>query len=295
MSDRYFNRDRNRPYDNDFDDDFFDRDFDMNDRDWRSSMRGGRQDYGRQDYGRGNYGAGGRGQGRGMSRGMNRGYGSQQGYGQQGYGQQGYGQQGYGSEFSGGYGSRRRGGGDFGSYGRGGYGSGRGFGRQDYGYGQQQGSFFEDEYEMDFDDEPMWIYEEEIWLIPGPFSGIGPEDYHRSDERIKEDINDRLTQHGQIDARKVHVEVQNGEATLTGEVNHREVKRMCEDVVESVSGVRDVHNQLRVKDRHQQGQHQGQQGQHQGQQGQHQGQQGQMTGQQGQMTGQQGRRTRQDQ
>jgi hypothetical protein len=270
MSDRYFNRDRNRPYDNDFDDEFFNRDFQSRERNFGS---------GRQGYQRGNYGAGGRGQGRGMSRGSNRGFGGQ----------------GYGSEFydrdSGGYGSGR----GFGT-GRGYSGGGRGFGRQDYGYGQQsgfgqQGGYYEDQFdaEYDYDDEPMWIYEEEIWLIPGPYSGMGPEDYHRSDERIQDDVNDRLTRHGQIDARKVHVEVRNGEVTLTGEVNSREAKRMCEDVVESVSGVQDVHNQLRVKARQQQGQLEGHfQGMQQGQQH----QQGQQQGQQQQ--GQQSQRTNQE-
>jgi hypothetical protein len=35
--------------------------------------------------------------------------------------------------------------------------------------------------------------------------------------------------------------------TLSGEVNTRREKRMAEDAAESVSGVQDVHNQLRVK------------------------------------------------
>jgi len=38
-----------------------------------------------------------------------------------------------------------------------------------------------------------------------------------------------------------------GEVTLTGTVDRRDEKRMAEDVAESVSGVRDVHNQLRTQ------------------------------------------------
>jgi hypothetical protein len=87
----------------------------------------------------------------------------------------------------------------------------------------------------------------EAWLIPGPFSGRGPRGYQRSDERIREDVCDRLTQHGQIDAGEVDIQVSDCEVTLTGSVNSREAKRMAEDTAESVAGVREVHNQLRVK------------------------------------------------
>jgi len=45
------------------------------------------------------------------------------------------------------------------------------------------------------------------------------------------------------------VQVQNGEATLTGTVNSRHEKRMAEDVVEDISGVRHVENRLRVADK----------------------------------------------
>jgi hypothetical protein len=94
---------------------------------------------------------------------------------------------------------------------------------------------------------PMsWSYTE-YWLIPGPFTGRGPRGYQRSDERIKEEVCDRLTQHGRIDASDMDVQVDNCEVTLTGAVQSREAKRMAEDVVDSVQGVREVHNQLRVQ------------------------------------------------
>ncbi len=44
--------------------------------------------------------------------------------------------------------------------------------------------------------------------------------------------------------------------TLTGKVNSRRDKRMAEDTAESVMGVTDVHNQLKIE---KQGQEQGQQ------------------------------------
>jgi len=83
----------------------------------------------------------------------------------------------------------------------------------------------------------------------GPFSGVGPRSYKRSDSRIEEDINDRLTQHGMIDATEIEVSVQNGEVTLRGTVDRREAKRLAEDIAESVFGVKDVNNQIKVKQR----------------------------------------------
>ncbi|MCZ7573654.1 MAG: BON domain-containing protein [Ardenticatenaceae bacterium] len=93
----------------------------------------------------------------------------------------------------------------------------------------------------------------ETWT-QGPYAGRGPRGYQRSDERIREDVNERLTQHGQIDATEINVTVNNGEVTLEGTVDSRQAKRMAEDTAESVMGVRDVHNRLQVRQREQQGQ-----------------------------------------
>ncbi len=83
--------------------------------------------------------------------------------------------------------------------------------------------------------------------IRGRYTGRGPRGWHRSDERILEDINERLTEHPDIDASDIEVRVENGEVTLTGMVESRQVKHMAEDVAEEVLGVRDVHNQLRLQ------------------------------------------------
>ena len=77
--------------------------------------------------------------------------------------------------------------------------------------------------------------------------GRGPKGYRRSDERIKEDVNDRLSDDYYLDASDVEVMVSNTEVTLTGTVNSREDKRRAEDLAESVSGVTNVENRLRVK------------------------------------------------
>ena len=77
--------------------------------------------------------------------------------------------------------------------------------------------------------------------------GRGPKGYRRSDERIKEDVNDRLSDDYYLDASDVEVAVENTEVTLTGTVNNRNDKRRAEDLAESVSGVTNVENRLRVK------------------------------------------------
>lgn len=76
--------------------------------------------------------------------------------------------------------------------------------------------------------------------------GKGPKGYQRSDERIEESINDRLTDDHELDASSIEVSVQKGEVTLTGTVPDRFSKRRAEDLVENVSGVTNVENRLRV-------------------------------------------------
>jgi hypothetical protein len=76
--------------------------------------------------------------------------------------------------------------------------------------------------------------------------GKGPRSYQRADERILEDINDRLCDNPYIDASNVEVSVKDREVILTGSVDDREAKRLAEDIGESVSGVKNVENRLRV-------------------------------------------------
>ena len=79
-----------------------------------------------------------------------------------------------------------------------------------------------------------------------PHIGKGPKGYKRSDERIRELINDKLTDDWQIDASDIEVEVQNGEVILTGYVNDRIQKRKAEDLAERISGVTHIENRIRV-------------------------------------------------
>ena len=59
--------------------------------------------------------------------------------------------------------------------------------------------------------------------------GRGPKDYKRSDDRIKEDVNDRITDDYFLDASDISVEVSDQEVTLSGTVQSRWEKRRAED------------------------------------------------------------------
>lgn len=76
--------------------------------------------------------------------------------------------------------------------------------------------------------------------------GRGPKGYRRSDERIREDVSDRLTDDGWLDASAIEVAVKDGEVTLSGTVHARDDKRRAELLAESVSGVDNVQNNLRL-------------------------------------------------
>ena len=77
--------------------------------------------------------------------------------------------------------------------------------------------------------------------------GRGPRDYVRSDERILEDVNERLTDDPDLDATDIRVSVSEREVSLDGEVGSRLEKRRAEDCAEYVSGVAHVQNNLRIR------------------------------------------------
>jgi osmotically-inducible protein OsmY len=76
--------------------------------------------------------------------------------------------------------------------------------------------------------------------------GRGPKNYRRSDGRIQDDIIERLTDDHQLDASDIDVTVENGEVVLSGRVDERRSKRRAEELAETVSGVVNVENRLRV-------------------------------------------------
>lgn len=84
------------------------------------------------------------------------------------------------------------------------------------------------------------------WEVPGPHTGRGPRNFQMSDDTIREDVCERLTHNGAVDAGDIEVSVKNGEVTLTGTVKNRNEKHIAEEVADSVLGVRDVFNNLHV-------------------------------------------------
>lgn len=105
-----------------------------------------------------------------------------------------------------------------------------GYGRPNYGWGR-----------------PGDWEEREDFYRDGPYVGRGPKGYGRSDEFIREDVCERLTQDPWIDASEIEVEVRDGVVTLKGTVDSRQTKRTAEEVIDSVAGIKDVANQLRVR------------------------------------------------
>ena len=176
------------------------------------------------------------------------GYGGEGGSGAQGYGGQGaYARYGSQSDYGapGGYGGDRiyrqsgpqfpptggsarygnqvsYGQGVYGGYGQGDMGTGTGQGGQSWGNWGQSG-------------------------VMGRSQHRGPKGYQRSDERLKEDICERLIARWDIDSSEVSVDVQNGKVMLEGTVPDRRMRHEIENLVDDCYGVQDIENQVRVQ------------------------------------------------
>ncbi|MGH8268531.1 MAG: BON domain-containing protein [Steroidobacteraceae bacterium] len=75
----------------------------------------------------------------------------------------------------------------------------------------------------------------------------GPKGYQRSDERLREDISERLMQAQYIDSSDVTVQVSGAKVVLEGTVPERRMKHAIEDLVDACPGVQDIDNRIRVK------------------------------------------------
>jgi hypothetical protein len=74
----------------------------------------------------------------------------------------------------------------------------------------------------------------------------GPKGYQRSDERLREDISERLMLAHDVDSSEVTVNVASGKVTLEGTVPDRYMKHYIEDLVDACPGVQDIDNRVRV-------------------------------------------------
>jgi hypothetical protein len=191
-----------------------------------------------------------------------------QGYGGQGYGRQSHGQsyergmygqgmQGHGPErdwqghdWQGGDDDRGHRGmrGEWPDYSTAGRGGWEGYGQGSRGIyeGMGYGGRSFDNDERDYRDEGLGPR-----IVEGAKSMFrGLKGYKRSDERIREDVCDRINQmsrRGGVDASNIEVTVREGEVTLTGTLDDRRYKHMMENIADRVDGVRDVHNQIRIQ------------------------------------------------
>jgi osmotically-inducible protein OsmY len=76
--------------------------------------------------------------------------------------------------------------------------------------------------------------------------GTGPLGRRRSDDSLAAEIHEILTQDPELDTTDIEVEVAGGAVTLTGTVDSGDARMLAEELVESLTGVREVHNRLRV-------------------------------------------------
>ncbi|HLH74504.1 MAG TPA: BON domain-containing protein [Chloroflexota bacterium] len=79
----------------------------------------------------------------------------------------------------------------------------------------------------------------------GPFPGQAPT---RSDEDIKRDVDTALFYDEIVSSLGVKVSVNNGVVTLSGEVNSDQAKRSADQDAWQVAGVKDVKNELQVRE-----------------------------------------------
>jgi BON domain len=75
---------------------------------------------------------------------------------------------------------------------------------------------------------------------------LGPKGYKRSDERLREDISERLMQAYDIDSSDVTIQVLGAKVVLEGTVPDRYMKHAIENLADAAPGVEDVENRIRV-------------------------------------------------
>lgn len=95
------------------------------------------------------------------------------------------------------------------------------------------------------EDDEAWVNEEE-YSEQKNFTGMGPKNYKRSDDRIYEEVCEALMRDRNVDASTIGVKVQSGAVYLSGKVKSRQIKKQAERVIEDLPGVKDVRNELTI-------------------------------------------------
>ena len=68
----------------------------------------------------------------------------------------------------------------------------------------------------------------------------------RPDAQLAQELQEILTKDPELDSSEIEVEVEGGAVTLRGVVDSSDARLLAEELVESVTGVREVHNNLKV-------------------------------------------------
>ena len=68
----------------------------------------------------------------------------------------------------------------------------------------------------------------------------------RPDAQLAQELQEILSKDPELDSTEIEVEVEGGAVTLRGVVDSSDARLLAEELVESVSGVREVHNNLKV-------------------------------------------------
>ena len=74
----------------------------------------------------------------------------------------------------------------------------------------------------------------------------GPRGRRRTDESLAEEIREILTADPELEATDIEVEVEDGAVTLRGLVVDSDARLLAEELVETLPGVREVHNRLQA-------------------------------------------------
>ena len=69
----------------------------------------------------------------------------------------------------------------------------------------------------------------------------------RPDDTLAQEIREILANDPELDATEVEIEVEGGAVTLSGVVDESDAKLLAEELVETLPGVREVHNRIRVE------------------------------------------------
>jgi osmotically-inducible protein OsmY len=104
---------------------------------------------------------------------------------------------------------------------------------------------------MAFPGEHTWgeeQFETELREEQGrPMNERTPRAQRRPDETLARELQEILTKDPELDSTEIEVQVEGGAVTLIGTVDSSDAKLLAEELVESVTGVREVHNRLRVE------------------------------------------------